>query len=77
MPVLDAETGKILEYLQLCRNLNYRKVRETSYCTELGRLGQGIGTGTIGPKKQRVAGTEIFEFVSYDNIPQEQHIQIT
>ena len=77
VPVLDADTGQTLEYRQLRRNPKYKKIWEQSYCNELGRLCQGIGTGAMGPKKQHVAGTETFQAVRYENIPRDRRSQIT
>ena len=71
MPVLDPDTGNTMEYRQLLRHTKYKKIWETSYCNELGRLCQGIGRGDNGPKKQRVTGTETFKVIRYEDIPQD------
>ena len=76
VPVLDAETGQILEYRQFRRNPKYKKIWEQSYCNELGRLCQGISTGSMGPKKHCVAGTETFQAELYENIPHDRCSQI-
>ena len=60
MPVLDNETGESLEYRQLRRHPKYKKVWNTSYSNELGRLFQGFGSGTIGAKKQPAKGIDTF-----------------
>ena len=42
---------------------------DTSYTNELGRLCQGIGKGTVGPKNQRIKGTGTFKVIQFNNIP--------
>ena len=69
MPVLDPDTGDTMEYRQLRRYPKYIYIWKTSYFNELGRLFQGIVRGDKGPKKQRVAGTETFQFIGYEDIP--------
>jgi len=54
--VLDSSTGEFLEHCQLRRDPHYKATWDTSYANELGRLCQGIGSGTT-PKSKRVAGT--------------------
>ena len=68
MPVLDNETGESLEYIQLRRHLKYKEVWNTSYSNELGRLCQGVGSGTSETKKQLVKGTNIFRVIKFENI---------
>ena len=51
MPVLDEESGKLLEHMQLRRHPRLKDTWDTSYSNELGILCQGIGRGTVGPKK--------------------------
>ena len=60
MSVLDNGTVESLEYSQLRRHHKYKKVWNTSYSNELGRLFQGVGSGTSGERKQRVKGTYTF-----------------
>ena len=69
MPVLDEETGKTLEYPQLRDHPKYQQVWKQSYSNELGRLCQGIGLGTKGPRKQRPQGTNTFNIIDYADIP--------
>ena len=71
MPALDTDTVITMEYHQLRRHPKYKQIWETSYCNELGHICPGIGTGDNGPKKQRVAGTETFKFISFEDIPQD------
>ena len=42
-PVMDEETGKTVESRQLRSHPNYKKILDTSYANELGRLCQGVG----------------------------------
>ena len=76
MPVLDLDTGNTMEYRQLRRHPKYKHILETSYCNELGRICQGIGIGDNGPKKQRVAGTETFKVIRYEDIPQDRRREV-
>ena len=69
LPVLDKETGKLLEYQQLRKYPRYAPIWNPSYANELGRLCQGIGKGTKGPRKKRVEGTETFCVMHYKDIP--------
>eukprot|EP00804_Cyclotella_cryptica_P028768 CCRYP_018720-RA/>CCRYP_018720-RA protein AED:0.37 eAED:0.37 QI:0/0/0/1/0/0.25/4/0/1148 len=43
MPVLDQDTGQLLEHKQLRRHPKHKATWDTSYSNELGRLCQGIG----------------------------------
>ena len=76
MPVLDPDTGNTMEYRQLRRHPKYKKLWEKSYYNELGRLCQGIGKGNNGRKKQRVARTETFKVIRYEDIPQDRHKEV-
>ena len=44
--VMDAETGKILNYKQLMRDPKYKKKWSTSSANEFGRLANGVGRRT-------------------------------
>ena len=68
LSVLDPATGEFLEHRQLRRDPRYKAVWDTSYANELGRLCQGIGSGTT-PTKQRVGGTNTFFLVDFQDIP--------
>jgi hypothetical protein len=59
LSVLDPATGKFLEHRQLCQDPRYKATWDTSYANELGRLCQGIGSGST-PSSQRVSGTNTF-----------------
>ena len=69
MPVLDKETGKILEFRQLRNQPKYKDIWNTSYFNELVRLCQDVGHGTIGPQQQQIKGTNIFRIIHYEDIP--------
>ena len=43
MPVMDAETGKLLNYKQLMRDPKYKKRWSISSANEFGRLANGVG----------------------------------
>ena len=76
MLVLDLDTGNTMEYRQLRRHPKYKQTWETSYCNELGCICQGIGRGDNGPKKQRVARTETFKFIRFEDIPQDRRKEV-
>ena len=62
---------------QLRHHNKYQKHWEESYCNELGGLCQGIGTGNKVIKKQRVAGTEMFQVVRYEDVPSDRRNEVT
>ena len=68
LSVLDSSTGEFLEHRQLRHDPRYKTTWDTSYANELGRLCQGIGSGTT-PNSKRVAGTNTFFTIEYYNIP--------
>ena len=68
LSVLDTSTGEFLEHRQLRRDPRYKDTWDTSYANELGRLCQGIGSGTT-PNSKRVAGTNTFFLIDYHDIP--------
>ena len=67
--VFDPATGKFLEHRQLRHNPWYKATWDTSYANELGRLCQGIGTGST-PSLQQVSGTNnTFFLIDFQDIP--------
>ncbi len=68
LSILDPTTGDFLEHCQLCYDPHYKTTWDTSYANELGCLCQGIGFGPT-PNSQRVAGTDTFCLIDYNNIP--------
>ena len=55
MAVMDASTGKMLNYWQLRRNPNYKIQWKKLAANKFGRLADGIGN--------RVRGTKTIEFI--------------
>ena len=76
LPVLNVESGKLLEHNQLRRHPRPKKTWDTSYTNELGRLCQGVGEGIAGPNKKRVEGTSSFRVINYNDIPENKHSDI-
>ena len=72
LPVLDKETGKLLEYRQLRKDPRYAPIWNPSYANKLGRLCQGFLKGTKGPRKKRVEGTDTFRVMHYKDIPKQK-----
>ena len=75
LSVLDPSTGKFLEHCQLRWDPRYKATWDTSYANELGRLCQGIGSGTT-PDYKRVAGTNTFFIIDYHDIPAHKRKEI-
>ena len=61
--VLDADTGEMLEFRQLRRHPKYKKIWDTYYSNELGRLCQGVGKNSTMPSSQRIKGTDTFRVI--------------
>jgi uncharacterized protein YaaQ len=68
-PVLDYETGKLLEYRQLLKHPKYSKAWSTSAANEFGRLAQGVGG--------RVKGTNTIFFIKFEEIPLDRRRDVT
>jgi hypothetical protein len=68
LSVLNPTTGDFLEHYQLCRDPCYKTTWDTSYANKLGRLCQGIISGPT-PNSQRLAGTNTFCLINYNDIP--------
>jgi len=75
LSVLDPSTGKFFEHRDLRCDPRYKTMWDTSYANELGRLCQGIGSGTP-PTSKRVAGTNTFFLVDYHDIPAHKQKEI-
>jgi hypothetical protein len=75
LSVLNPLTGKFLEHRQLRRDPRFKATWDTSYANELGRLCQGVGTGNT-PAGQRVAGTDTFICIEYNDIPPHKRREI-
>ena len=76
MPVLDVNTGKLLEYLQMRIHTKLSKICNESYYNYLGRLCRGIGEGPDGIS-QRIKDTGTFNLFDYENIPINRRKEIT
>ena len=76
-PVLDAETGELLEHRQLRKHPAYKAVWDKSYANELGRLCQGVGTKPADPTTKRVEGTDTFRVIHYQDIPADRRLDVT
>ena len=63
MAVMDAETGKLLNYKQLTRDPKYKKRWSVSSANEFGQLANGVGV--------RIKGTNTIKFIQKRDIPQD------
>ena len=77
VPIMDTVTGETLEHLQIRRHPKYNKTWNQSYSSELGRLCQGIGKGSKGPKQQLVEGTDTFQIIQYKDTTLDRRNKIT
>ena len=68
-PVLDPETGQLLEYRQLLRHPKYKDAWNISAANEFGRLAQGI--------KGRVKATDTIKFIRKSEIPHDRLKDVT
>ena len=66
--VLDQQTGKQLNYVQLRKHPKFQETRNKSFSNEMGRLCQGVGTGknVIG---KRMEVTNTFYVIKFEDIP--------
>ncbi len=70
MAVMDADTGKLLNYRQLLRNSKYREAWSLSSANEFGRLANGIGGRIKNP-------TNTIEFIFQHEVPTERMKDVT
>ena len=75
--VLDADSGKMLEYRQLMHHKTpkFQKIWTTSAANEFGRLFQGVGVGSNNG--ERVEGTNAFFFIKHSQAPKHKLKDIT
>lgn len=59
--IIDPKTGQSLEYRHLIKNKSTRKIWNTSFANELGRLANGVG--------DRIAGTKTIAFIQKNMVP--------
>ena len=69
--VLDQETGKQLNYGQLRKHPKFQETWNKFFSIEIGKLCQGVVTGTNGIGK-RVEGTNTFYVVKFEDIPKDR-----
>ena len=69
--VLEHETGKKLNYGQLRKHPRLQDTWKTSFSNEMGRLCQGVGTGTNG-KGKIIEGKNTFFAIKFENIPKDR-----
>ena len=69
MAVMDASTGKMLNYRQLRRDPKYKIQWDKSAANECGRLADGVGN--------RVKGTKTIEFIHKCDVPQSRMKDVT
>ena len=69
MAVMDAETGKLLNYRQLMRDPKYKKQWSVSSANEFGRLANGVGG--------RIKGTNTIKFVAKNDVPKNRMKDVT
>ena len=70
MAVMDAETGKLLNYRQLMRDPKYKKNWSISSANEFGRLANGVGGRIKNP-------TNTIKFVRRKDIPSDRRKDVT
>jgi hypothetical protein len=70
MAVMDADTGKLLNYRQLMRSTKYREAWSLSSANEFGRLANGIGGRIKNP-------TNTFDLIFQHEVPTERMKDVT
>ena len=68
-PVLNQDTGKLLEYCQLLHEPKHQEIWRKAGANEFGRLAQGVGG--------RIKGTTTIFFVHKHEIPQDRIKDVT
>ena len=68
-PVLDFDTGKLLEYCQLLRDPKHKEIWTKAGANKFGSLAQGVGG--------RIDGTNTIYFVHKHEIPQDRLKDVT
>ena len=70
MAVMDADTGKLLNYRQLMRSTKYREAWSLSSANKFGRVANGIGSRIKNP-------TNTIEFIFQHEVPTERLKDVT
>jgi hypothetical protein len=65
MAVMDADTGKLLNYRQLMRSTKYKEAWSLSSANKFGQLANGIGSRIKNP-------TNTIEFIFQHEVPTER-----
>ena len=76
MIALDEDTGQLLKYRQMHNHPKYAAIWNQSFSKKMGTLCQGVWKGPSG-QGQRIAGTDTFFIMDYENIPRYCHKDIT
>ena len=66
MAVMDATTGKMMNYRQLMRSPSHKEVWSRSSANEFGRLAQGVGG--------RIKGTNTITFIRKSDVPHDDNL---
>jgi len=69
MAVLDADTGKLLNYRQLLWHTKRKKYWQTSSANKVGRLANGVGG--------RIKGTNTIKFIRKSEVPKDRMKDVT
>ena len=69
MAVLDAESGKMLNYRQLLRHPKHKRGWQISSANEFGRLANGVGG--------RIKGTNTIQFIRRQDVPKDRRKDVT
>ena len=69
MAVMDAESGKLLNYKQLMRHPKYKGKWQISSANEFGRLANGVGG--------RIKGTNTITFIRMQDVPKDRMKDVT
>ncbi len=70
MAVMDANTGKLLNYRQLMRSAKHRQAWSLSSANEFGQLANGIGGRIRNP-------TNMIKFICQHKVPTERMKDVT
>jgi hypothetical protein len=69
LAIMDAETGKVLNYRQLMKRQEHKEIWSKLSSNEFGRLANGVG-GCI-------KGTKAIKFINKRNIPSKRMKDVT
>ena len=69
MVVMDADSGNMLNYLQLIQHRKYKKGWNKSLANEFGRLANGVG--------RRIKDTTTIKFIHREDVPRKRMKDVT